>query len=75
VSVHLDGEGTEKWSDITRDGKGRRVGVLVDGQLVMAPTIMAHFSDGRVMVFYGLPEEDARSHAEKIDEQLLRYAK
>ena len=73
VWVELNDEGTVKWSNITRDNKEERVAVLVDGTLIMAPTIMAQITDGRIPIFFDLPEEDGRSWTEKIGEQLRRY--
>lgn len=72
VRIELNDEGTQRFSDITRDNKGKRVAVFVAGELILVPTIMQQINDGRIPIFFNLSEENAKSWAEKINEQLGR---
>lgn len=74
VRIEFNEEGTQKFGAITRDNKGKKVALFVNGELIMMPTIMAEITNGRIPIFFDLSEEDAKSRAEKIGEQFGKYA-
>jgi hypothetical protein len=48
VGIRLTTSGTRKLADLTRDHVGERLAVMMDGKVVMSPTIRSEISDGLV---------------------------
>jgi SecDF, P1 head subdomain len=48
VGIRLTAGGTRKLADLTRDHVGERLALMVDGEVVMSPTIRSEITDGLV---------------------------
>ncbi len=59
VQIQLNESGTEKLSELTANNVGRRLAVIVDGKLVIAPTIAGRITNGKVIIFYSESEKVA----------------
>ena len=57
-------------SVITRGSIGRRLAVVVDGELTMAPRITARIDLGKVMLYYDLPQSEAEEKVAMLNAAL-----
>lgn len=67
VNLRLTDKGSKRFQDITRENIKKRIGVIVDGVLVLAPYIMAEITGGIMSIYFELPKEKADAIAEKIN--------
>ena len=70
VLLNFTAEGTEKFSQITGDNIGKKLGIMVEDKLIMTPVIMARIEVGKALVYYDIPENDAKQKVEFINEIL-----
>ncbi len=68
VRVVLTSEATKKFSQITGNNIGRSVAVVIDGELVMAPSITGQLNFKKVPIRFGLTLEEAQALAAKVNE-------
>jgi preprotein translocase subunit SecD len=66
VDLNFSETGKEKLAQMTSEHITERVGMLVDGRLVSAPTINAPILEGRAMIDGNFTEEQARHIAAGI---------
>jgi preprotein translocase subunit SecD len=66
VDLSFNETGKEKLARITSEHIGERIGILVDGRLVSAPTINAPILEGRAMIAGYFTEEQAHHMAAGI---------
>jgi serine/threonine protein kinase len=66
IGITFTTSGGERLAKITRDGKGRRLAIIVDGHLYAAPLIQEPITGGKVEVSGNFSEEEAKSLVEKI---------
>jgi preprotein translocase subunit SecD len=71
VFVIFTSEGQKIFRQITGENIGKRLGVLIDDELIMVPVIMVQINFGKALVYYNIPEEDAKLKVELIN-QLLK---
>ncbi len=50
ITLQFDAEGTKKFADITSRNIGKRVAILLDGQILSAPTVQTAITDGRAVI-------------------------
>lgn len=58
--------GKEKFARITKENVGKKMGVLIDGELIMAPTIRAPILEGKAIIDGNFSEEEADKIANAI---------
>lgn len=63
VSIALGPEGTRRFAEITAAGVGRRLAILVDGQVLMAPVVREPILGGRLEIVGGFTLAQARELA------------
>ena len=68
--LNFTAEGTEKFSQITGDNIGKKLGIMVEDKLIMTPVIMARIEVGKALVYYDIAENDAKQKVEFINEIL-----
>ena len=66
VSVNLTADGTAAFQTATQTTVGSRIGIIVDGRIVSAPTVQTPITSGDVVVTSGLTEGEARSLATRL---------
>ena len=66
IELTLTQAGTEKFAQITKENIGKRIGVLINGKLVMAPTIRAPILEGKAIIDGNFSEEEADKIANAI---------
>ncbi len=57
IVLYLDEVGTQRLAAVTRERQGRRLAIVVDGRVVVAPVIRTEITDGVAHVTVG-PEGD-----------------
>ena len=58
--------GKEKFAQITKENVGKKMGVLIDGKLIMAPIIRAPILEGKAIIDGNFSEEEAEKIANAI---------
>jgi preprotein translocase subunit SecD len=66
VELLFTEDGREQFAQLTEENIHRRVGMLVDGQLVSAPIINAPIPQGRAIIDGNFSEQEVRRVAEGI---------
>ena len=66
IELTLTEDGKEKFAQITSENLGKRIGILLDGKLVMAPTIKAPILEGKAVIDGNFSEEEADRIATRI---------
>jgi preprotein translocase subunit SecD len=67
VVIRLDESGERRFTETTRDGVGRLLALVVDGEVIIAPYINTPIEGGTVQVSGGLTPADAAELAARID--------
>ena len=66
VLLILTPEGKNKFEKLTENNIGKRCAMILDGELVSAPRIMATISEGRALLSGNFTEAEAREIAGKL---------
>ncbi|MGB2697082.1 MAG: hypothetical protein WBD28_04385 [Candidatus Zixiibacteriota bacterium] len=66
IELTLTEAGKEKFAQITKENLEKRIGILIDGKLVMAPTIKAPILEGKAVIDGNFSEEEAERLATSI---------
>ena len=66
IAVTLTQDGAARFAQITRDGKGRRLAILLGGQLWTAPLIREEITGGTLEISGNFTEGEAKVLADAI---------
>jgi preprotein translocase subunit SecD len=66
VELRLTPQGSDKFEELTGSNVGKRCGMILNGQLVSAPRIMAVIRVGRAIVAGDFGEAEARRVAKRL---------
>ncbi len=66
VELIFTESGRKKFSEITNENISRRLGILINDELVTVPIIMDHITEGRAIINGIFTEEEARNIAEAL---------
>jgi preprotein translocase subunit SecD len=66
VELILTSEGTQKFGELTERNVGKRCGMVLNGQLVSAPRIMAPIHVGRAKIVGVFTEKEAQRIAQSL---------
>jgi preprotein translocase subunit SecD len=66
VEVLFTSAGSQKWEELTERNVGKRCGMILNGNLVSAPRIMAPIRVGRAIVAGDFTEAEARRVAQRL---------
>jgi preprotein translocase subunit SecD len=75
VQIVFNTEGTKKFSDITAQHVGKRIAILVDGKVLIAPIVRAPISGGRAHIAGNLTKEEAEKIAKRINDAIVSQSK
>lgn len=70
VSLEFDGEGAKLFDDIAAVNKGNRMAILVDGEILSAPSLNSSHYGGRAQITGHFGEKEARSLASSLENPL-----
>jgi tRNA A-37 threonylcarbamoyl transferase component Bud32 len=74
ISLQFTESGKQRFAKVTRDGKGRRLAIIIDGQVRAAPTIQDEVSDGRVEISGNMTYEEADDLAARLQQAIKSTA-
>jgi len=66
VQVQLNEKASERFAKITEDNNGRRIGIVVNGELITAPKIMNTITDGKIVIKGSLTKIEAETIAKSL---------
>jgi preprotein translocase subunit SecD len=72
VSIVFTGAGRKQFADVTRENVGRRLAIVIGGQLLTAPVIRAEVPGGKAEITGNFDYKEARELAQKITTALKK---
>jgi preprotein translocase subunit SecD len=66
VQLQLSGIGGQRLQEITRDNVGKRIAILVDGQLVASPLIRDEIAGGKATISANFSRDEAEKLAARL---------
>ncbi|MGE4215083.1 MAG: protein translocase subunit SecD [Anaerotignaceae bacterium] len=73
VSLEFTPEGTALFAQATAQNLGKRIAIVMDEQVVSAPTVNAEITDGKAMITGSFTSEEAEEMAVRIKEGSLPF--
>lgn len=71
IALQFDAEGTKLFADITSRNVGKRVAILLDGQVLSAPTVNTPITDGRAIITGQFTVQEARDLVTRLNSGAL----
>jgi len=68
IAITLNTNGMKHFAEVTRNNIGKRMAIIVDGQLYSAPAIRSEISSGKAMISGNFTSEEAKELATKLNE-------
>lgn len=63
ISLTFNEEGAKKWEDITKRNVNKRIAILLDDQILLAPTVQTVIPDGRTVISGGFTTAQTKQMA------------
>ena len=70
VALNLDSEGARIFDDVAKENKGRRMAIILDGEIQSAPTLQSDYYGGRATITGSFTEAEARNLASVLENPL-----
>jgi SecD/SecF fusion protein len=70
VSLQLDAEGARKFDDVAAQHRGEQLAILLDGEVITAPTLQTSYFGGRAQITGNYTEKEARDLASSLENPL-----
>ena len=67
VDITMDQTGSREWAEITTNRVGREFAIVLDGEVVSAPTIRSAITQGRSEISGGFTVQEAKDLATKLE--------
>lgn len=71
VGIAFDAEGTKLFGQITKENVGRQIAILLDGEIISAPTVQTAITDGNAVISGNFTVEEAKKLAQGINQGAL----
>lgn len=71
VRLQFDSEGTKLFSDLTTGNIGKPIAIILDGQIISAPTVQSAITDGTAIISGNFTPEDAKALATRLNSGAL----
>jgi preprotein translocase subunit SecD len=72
IEIKLNDEGRKRFAEVSRQNLGKRLAIVIDGQLYCAPVIRAEITGGKAEITGGFTEREAKDLAKKITDKLTK---
>ncbi len=72
IEITFSEKGRQRFADITRQNRGQRLAIIIDGQLYCAPRIMAEIPGGKAEISGSFSEQEAKDLAAKISDAVAK---
>ncbi len=70
VSLELDAEGAKIFDEIASQNKGRQMAILLDGEVISAPTLQSDYYGGRAQITGHFSDKEARDLSSALENPL-----
>ena len=71
VTLLFDDEGTQLFSDLTTNNIGKRIAIVLDGQIISAPTVQSAITNGEAVITGNFTAEEAKQLATRLNSGAL----
>ncbi len=71
VKLQFDDEGTQLFSDLTKANIGKPIAIILDGQIISAPTVQTAITNGEAIVSGNFTPEEAKLFATRLNSGAL----
>jgi len=72
VDFSLTPDGTARFAEITGQNIGKRLAIVIDGQLITAPVIQSPITGGKGQITGNFTEQEAKDLAAKINQAIVK---
>jgi preprotein translocase subunit SecD len=72
IAITFSDDARKRFAEFTRQNIGKRLAIIIDGQICSAPKIMAEIAGGKAEVSGSFTEQEARDLAKKITQELKK---
>ncbi len=72
VDFSLTPDGTERFAEITGQNIGKQLAIVIDGQLITAPTIQSPITGGKGQITGNFTGQEAKDLAAKINKAIAK---
>ncbi|MEI6032680.1 MAG: protein translocase subunit SecD [Verrucomicrobiae bacterium] len=70
VSLELDTEGAKLFDEVAAQNKGRQMAILLDGEVLSAPTLQSDYYGGRAQITGNFSDKEARDLSSALENPL-----
>jgi SecD/SecF fusion protein len=70
VALNLTSEGAKQFDEVARENKGRRMAIILDGEIQSAPVLQSDYYGGRATITGSFTEKEARNLASVLENPL-----
>ena len=67
ISLQFDDEGTKLFSQLTRDNLGKTIAILLDGNIISAPTVQSEITNGEAVITGSFALQEAKDLVQKLN--------
>ncbi len=71
VRLQFDDEGTKLFADLTQANLGKPIAIILDGQIISAPTVQSAITDGEAIISGKFTAEEAKQLATRLNSGAL----
>jgi preprotein translocase subunit SecD len=71
VAIQFDDEGAKLFADLTKKNLGKRMAILIDGQIVSAPTVQSEITNGQAVITGNFTQKEAKDLVSRLNEGAL----
>ena len=72
IEITFTDDGRKRFAAVTRENVGKRLAIVIDGQLYCAPTIRTEIAGGKAEINGSFTEQEAKDLAKKITEKIRK---
>ena len=70
VALNLNSEGAKQFDEVARENKGRRMAIILDGEIQSAPVLQSDYYGGRATITGSFSDTEARDLASVLENPL-----
>ena len=67
ISLQFDSEGTKLFADLTKANLGKTIAILLDGQIISAPTVQSEITNGEAVITGKFTLQEAKDLVQKLN--------
>lgn len=71
VALKFDDEGARLFAELTRKNLGKRIAILIDSQIVSAPTVQSEIANGQAVITGNFTQKEAKDLVLRLNEGAL----